>query len=215
MTVNINGTTGVSLVQSGGVPAGGIQANTVTTSMLQANSVNSQIIATSSVNTAALSSNCITQTHLTPGVVGVGPAFSAYMTNASANQSFTAGTTVKVKIDTKEFDTANCFDATTNYRFTPNIAGYYWVSGAIDVQAVTTNASIINNYIYKNGNPFKMSWLYGSGATAGVLPLTSLIYMNGTTDYLELYVGTVGGNGPYIQWGQSHTYFSACLIRSL
>lgn len=57
MPVNINGTTGVSLVQSGGVPAGGIQANTVTTSMLQANSVNSQIIAAGSVTSSQLAAN--------------------------------------------------------------------------------------------------------------------------------------------------------------
>lgn len=51
MTVNINGTTGVSLVQATAL------ANTITTSMLQANSVNSQIIAAGSVTSSQLAAN--------------------------------------------------------------------------------------------------------------------------------------------------------------
>ncbi|NDB60988.1 hypothetical protein EB001_21460 [bacterium] len=51
MTVNINGTTGVSAVQPAAL------ANTITTSMLQANSVNSQIIAAGSVTSSQLAAN--------------------------------------------------------------------------------------------------------------------------------------------------------------
>ena len=53
MTVNIDGTTGVSAVQAGAL------ANTITTTMLQANSVNSQIIATGSVTSTKLAANSV------------------------------------------------------------------------------------------------------------------------------------------------------------
>ena len=34
-------------------------------------------------------------------------------------------TNTKIVFNAKEFDTANAFDSTTNYRFTPQVAGYY------------------------------------------------------------------------------------------
>ena len=58
-----------------------------------------------------------------PAVTGTmniqGPAFSAYQSSA---QTLSSNTVTKIQFQTEEFDTANCFDSTTNYRFTPNVA---------------------------------------------------------------------------------------------
>ena len=48
------------------------------------------------------------------------PAFSAYRLT---DQSVTGSTWTKVQLGTEEFDTANAFDSSTNYRFTPQVAG--------------------------------------------------------------------------------------------
>jgi hypothetical protein len=68
------------------------------------------------------------QTALANGVAGTGPAFRAYN---NANQNITASTFTKVLLQVEDFDTASCFDNTTNYRFTPTVAGYYQVSGSV------------------------------------------------------------------------------------
>jgi hypothetical protein len=135
-----------------------------------------------------------------------GPAFSAY---AASVQSVSNSTQTKVAIDTKEFDTATCFN-TSNNRFTPNVAGYYLVTGQVFYGSSTVSRMIVN--IYKNGSSVKI----GSDiVTSGYRVVASaLVYMNGTTDYLELYtycVGsgqTIGGSGSY------DTYFQAFLARA-
>ena len=48
------------------------------------------------------------------------PAFEAYKTS---NQTLTDNTLTKVQIETESFDTDNCYDNSTNYRFTPTVSG--------------------------------------------------------------------------------------------
>ena len=56
-----------------------------------------------------------------------GPTFSVYRN--TTEQSVTSNVATKIQFNAEEFDTANCFDSTTNYRFTPNVAGYYLFQG--------------------------------------------------------------------------------------
>ena len=110
------------------------------------------------------------------------PAFSAYL---ASNTSFTVATWTKVPCSTEEFDTNNNYDSTTNYRFTPTVAGYYQINGRWDC---TVAATIVLATIYKNGSEFKRGVDIRatlSGATGA--SVSALIYMNGTTDYVELY----------------------------
>ena len=144
-------------------------------------------------------------------VTNAAPAFSVY---ANSNQSVTTGTWTKVQLNTKEFDTAAAFDATTQYQFTPKTAGYYQMNGALGVAATSgTQAQIA---IYKNGTAIKN----GNGPTlstgyfsANSCVVSALIYMNGATDYLELF-GYVAGTGPSFQSGAATTYFGGSLTRN-
>jgi hypothetical protein len=114
-----------------------------------------------------------------------GPAFRAKM---SAQQSGVAlNTATKVIFDSEDFDPDSCYDATTNYRFTPNKSGYYQITTTMnyDQGSVTT----IQNMIYKNGS--KDSAVFTSSA-AECFTTTNLIYFNGTTDYVEAYVQFAG-----------------------
>jgi hypothetical protein len=143
-----------------------------------------------------------------------GPAFSAYL---SANQTpITTSTFTKLQANTKEFDTASCYDNVTNYRFTPNVAGYYQVNGSINGSAGGSSSSEYLVVIYKNGSAAK----WGNYATRAATVFDSssvvsaLIYMNGTTDYIELY-GYITGSGTLNFVGsQSRTFFQAFLARS-
>ena len=146
-------------------------------------------------------------------VSGNMPAFSA--TN-NANQSISGSTWTKVAFQTKIFDTANCFDNTTNYRFTPTVAGYYFVTTSIS-HDWSSAGSAIAYAIYKNGTAYYLNTIrFGSNVGPyGGQTASTLIYMNGTTDYLESY-GWSNNGTPVIDYGSpsSSTTFSAVLMRA-
>lgn len=107
-----------------------------------------------------------------------GPTFGA---NKSANQTLTGFTISKVTFTgTPKWDTDSCFD-TTNSRFTPNKAGYYLITGTLYVAG-----SPIYLNIRKNGNDADD---FGVGSSAGTYApnTTSIWYLNGSTDYVEMW----------------------------
>jgi hypothetical protein len=113
------------------------------------------------------------------------PAFSAYR-GTGGQQSVTSQTWTKVQLNTENFDTANCFDSTTNYRFTPTVAGYYQINGSLYFTGTSTVRAIVA--LYKNGNELTVGNYMGSyNSTQGVAVVSTLVYMNGSTDFLELY----------------------------
>lgn len=160
----------------------------------------------SQINSASIENASVAQVDLATGVAGTGPAFSAYSNNS---QTIVTSTYVKMQINTEEFDTANCFDSATNYRFTPNVAGYYQVNGNI---AYTTSVVAPQLGIYKNGSQFKMGTNYAvSGNWSSV---AALIYLNGTTDYIELYGAHVSGVTQTLANTLAYNYFQASLVRA-
>ncbi len=141
-------------------------------------------------------------TTATPGVPVNGPAFYAYQSSA---QSVSGATTTKVQFQTELFDTANCFDSTTNYRFTPTVAGYYQFNAGVSVGGAT-QLQIAN--IYKNGAIATQ----GMDSTASQSAVSALLYLNGSTDYVEVYFYTT--NAKTIDALAPRTYFSGYLARA-
>ena len=138
-------------------------------------------------------------------VSGNNPTFSAY--NSSTTTS-SAGAWTKIAFQSEEFDTNNCFDSTTNYRFTPNVAGYYQINGAVQNNSTTT----VSLGIYKNGSLFKQGGYNANGGVYTLSNVSALIYMNGSTDYLEIYFITTlaGTTNP----SAVSTYFQGSMVRS-
>ncbi len=136
-----------------------------------------------------------------------GPAFSAYV---SVSHSALALRFTKVQFRTKEFDTANCYDNTTNFRFTPNVAGYYQVCATVRNNLLTGGDWLTS--IYKNGIAFKSgseSILMGSANLQS--HVSALIYMNGSSDYLEVFV--YADNATTIMQSQTASFFQAFMVR--
>ena len=148
-------------------------------------------------------------------VSGNMPAFSAYL---SSNQSVSNATYTKVQINTKIFDTNSYYDNSTNYRFTPLIAGYYQVNACVAIDSTTTNPNFGRTAIYKNGTNYATSTMSASASATNTLsPLVStVIYLNGSTDYLEVYGYNNGATGPlfYTNGSILYTHFSASLVRA-
>ena len=140
-------------------------------------------------------------------VSGNMPAFSAYLgANSSA---LTAATFTKVSFDTEEFDTNSNFASS---RFTPTVAGYYQINACVSPAAFTGNYFLTT--IYKNGSVYKNGSNFSPNSLAGLsAPVSSLVYCNGSTDYVEIYV--IPGGTPVILGGASYsTYFNGILVRA-
>jgi hypothetical protein len=147
----------------------------------------------------------IEQADLKAGVAGTGPAFSAYK---SADQSLANVTSTKILFETEEFDTASYFASS---RFTPTIAGYYLFTSAIAWGGGTGTA---NMYFMKNGVRFKDGNSDALDTVANTTNASSLIYLNGSTDYVEVYASQNSGASLPAVAGVNLTYFQGCLIRS-
>ena len=165
------------------------------------------------VTTAKLANGAVTQAKLATNVAGNGPAFSAYL-NGSSQSLASINTFYKVTLNSEDFDTASAFDSSTNYRFFPLVAGYYLISAQAYFNG-SVNPGIVWTSIFKNGSEYKTSALYGAGSTNGGTPATAIVYLNGSTDYVEMYVKfTVVGSGVVVNNGSTTTYMSGSLIRS-
>ena len=127
----------------------------------------------------------------------------------SANQTVTSGVMTKILFNGTTFDTTGAFNTTTN-RFQPATAGYYEISGWISPVGSTVTIVAVN--LYKNGSAGQVPlWVANSGMAVGsVYDYTDTVYMNGTTDYLEIY-GQVSGTGT-TQFQASNTIMQAKLI---
>ena len=132
---------------------------------------------------------------------GMGPAFSA-----SANTDTSVANTTFTKIDLldEEFDTANCFSSS---RFTPNVAGYYLFTMAVQAAALAQLAPIL----YVNGS--QRYWGDSTAANGFDAVGTALVYMNGTTDYAEMYAYQASGSTGLIKGFKYRTFFQAFLAR--
>jgi len=168
------------------------------------------IAAPAVAGTNTLTLPALTGTVITTGSTfgGTGPAFSAYL---ASGQTITASTYTKVQINTKEFDTNSNYDNATNYRFTPTVAGYYQVNGSIRYDASTTPTRAIIG-IYKNGAEFKRGNDLGNNSTQAIV--STLVYFNGSTDYIELWAYISAVTAIVGTAGQALVYFQASMVRS-
>jgi hypothetical protein len=129
-----------------------------------------------------------------------GPAFSAY---ASSAQTLNGGAATKVNFGTEEFDTNNNFASS---RFTPTVAGYYQVNAQV---YTGTPQSRFIVYLLKNGAGCKTGNDFSSIAYGNTMG--ALVYMNGSTDYLEIYAyfSTTGNTN----FAVDATWFNGAMVR--
>lgn len=130
--------------------------------------------------------------------------FRAYK---AADQSIATSTNTKLILDTENYDSDSYFDSTTNYRFTPLVAGKYAIGCAVFMQIIL-NGSLMLAQVYKNG---AVHHELCRTVVGGTVPYdtgmngATYVDMNGSTDYIEIYVwhnsptaiSTFSGSGAY------------------
>jgi hypothetical protein len=148
------------------------------------------------------------------GLAIAGPCFSAYQTTATTLTQSVFG---RVDFQVEDFDLGGRFNntgATVNgippMAFMPNVPGYYLVTAGLQLSA---DANAVFLSAFKNGGEHRRG--YGSGAAVNCARnpcLSVLVYLNGTTDYVDIrvYVGsatglaTQGGSLAYTNFFQAH-----------
>jgi len=141
-----------------------------------------------------------------------GPAFSAY---ASADQTISTSTNVKVNLNAEEFDTSSYFDSTTNYRYTPLVAGYYLFTWSALILSIADQQEMFS-MLWKNGGEFKRNpQIRASGSSSLAGGGSALVAMNGSTDFVELYVRHSHGSDRTLSGTSARTYLAGFRVRSL
>jgi hypothetical protein len=145
-------------------------------------------------------------TTATPGVPVNGPTFNV---GVSGTVSTSASAWTKISLPVETFDVGACFDTSTS-RFTPNVAGYYQISGNVALAAGSSTTNIIA--IYRNGSEYRRGTRgFADGLNVSV-GISTIVYLNGSTDYVELYVFTSNAN--VTEPDSQFTWMSGALVRA-
>jgi hypothetical protein len=145
------------------------------------------------------------------GVTGLNyPAFEARL---SSDQTLTDNTLTKIAFATENLDTDNCYDNSTNYRFTPTVAGKYFVYlnvGFVGGGGINDSSS----QIYRNTDPHIIALNNDSALTQQSQFCSGIINLNGTTDYVEAYANNdvAVGSSCYLDSDNNKTVFGAYRI---
>jgi hypothetical protein len=131
------------------------------------------------------------------------PAFAA---TASSSTGIGHNSYTKIQCDTEVLDSDSTYDNSTNYRFTPAVAGKYYISGMVAIASGTgvNNAEQLRVALYKNGSLYQQSVLDGrDGISSDTLGGTVVAIIDlDADDYVELFAkffdgGSSGSNNYY------------------
>lgn len=120
----------------------------------------------------------VVQADLAANVAGNGPAFAA-----TSTADYVLGTgSIAQNYGTELFDTANAFDSN---KFQPPMPGYYLAACSLRITGAGT-VNYIGAAITKNGSVRVAESLQAPYASLyGTVSCSGLVYLNGTTDYLQ------------------------------
>jgi len=145
------------------------------------------------------------------------PAFEAVLTGSS--QDINDATYTKINCNTETYDTDNAYDNSSNFRFTPQTAGKYYVYGKALLDSTAGNMRNVINVIYKNGSALTLGAINfhssdSNDSEGGSTFVGTVVDMNGSSDYLELYAygDTVAGGTSSADVGERRTLFGAYKI---
>ena len=140
------------------------------------------------------------------------PYFRAEMSGA---QTPADETTVKIAFDTEVYDSAGAYDSSTNYRFTPQTAGYYMISMSCSLYKPGTILNSADVYIRFNGSDVAGGWManHGNQFSYATVGASILVLFNGSSDYVEAFthINTSTGAAGQVSSG-SGTWFQGFRI---
>jgi len=140
-----------------------------------------------------------------------------FFARVGSNQTVSSGVVSKATLDTEDFDVGGYFDSSTNYRFTPLIAGYYQFNLQL-YDLSNTDVYDLIVYLYKNGaqtmvaGRARMIGLTNDDLYATVVTASGILHANGVDDYFELYFRGVSEDSGNIIAGADWTNMNGVLV---
>jgi hypothetical protein len=126
---------------------------------------------------------------LPTGISGANkPYFSVTI---GANQTITTATATKINFDTELVDSNSVYD-TTNKRWTPGVAGWYFFGGYAIIADLSSSAYYYNE-LWKNGARVARA-MHGGMASDWHGPALHAVQYSDTNDYFEMYAFHVHGS---------------------
>ncbi|MHC1697787.1 MAG: hypothetical protein AB9919_06965 [Geobacteraceae bacterium] len=111
----------------------------------------------------------------------VKPSFKAR--KDATSQTITGSTYTLVTFNTEVFDNDGCYDV-ANSRFVPQLAGYYHIGTILALNTA------VEGYVYLRKN--NAAYIY-SRINSLAYKLDDLIYLNGSTDYVDVWIYLTSG----------------------
>ena len=134
------------------------------------------------------------------------PAFEAH---SASNQTISNNTYTKVTLGTEIFDSDGKF---ASDKFTPTIAGKYFVYGSVRLQVEASQMNFGQCSIYKNGSLYaeRIIDFRNNNGTQMNVDIATTIDMD-SDDYIELYAKILYGGGSeiFITFDNKSTNFGA------
>ena len=132
--------------------------------------------------------------------VGNTPYFFAY--RGTSEQSIADATQTIIEYNAELYDSGSCFDTGT-YKFTPNVAGKYWIQATVRL-ASSTDADNINLEIWKTGSTFSRTNISNIHYTS--IWNSVIVDMNGSSDYIQAKIYQDTGGSANIGMNSDSTY---------
>jgi len=152
----------------------------------------------------------VPQAALAANVAGNGPAFVAIVDTAT---SCPASTQTKILFGTEVYDTHSCYAPATS-RFTPSVAGYYFVQGSCTFGSTAWGAAggASARVLASNGQGVYIEYAIPNNSNWQTITASGLFYMNGTTDYVEFFASPSVTTSA-VQYG-GYGKFSGYMVRA-
>jgi len=132
--------------------------------------------------------------------VGNTPYFFAY--RGTSEQSIDDATQTIIEYNAELYDSGSCFDTGT-YKFTPNVAGKYWIQATVRM-ADSTNADNINLEIWKSGATVSRTNMSNRNYTS--VWNSVIVDMDGSSDYIQAKIYQDTGGSANIGMNSDSTY---------
>jgi len=136
---------------------------------------------------------------------------------ATTNNYINHNTWTKLPFDNELIDSDLWYDALSNYRFTPQVAGYYLITVRVNFGDNSNSPTRTETAIYKNGSRYaKLSSIEANVGNIVTYSGAMMVYFNGSTDYIELYAfaQTTNSGQARVRGNAEHSEFSGMLVRA-
>lgn len=142
------------------------------------------------------------------------PAKPMFKAKGGSNISLANNTWTKAAFNSESFDIGSYYDPSTNYRYTPLVAGKYFFYAKAYITWASAATEQIDIAFYKNGS---LETQYGrydaqTDGNYGHVGISSLIDMNGSSDYIEVYVRASTSTDAKLYINGEHGEFSGYLV---